>query len=187
LMIDDCIETHRSFGVVLIKRGLEALGPLPEPHLIGCTARITQVEQLDEGRMNIIAVGRKRFQVREFETDLPYLVGNVDNYPLDSRRPEEERHEARRLQGWIARYMDQLSEFEGLDLEPGQLPDDPRSLAYLGATLIQIPPEKKQAILATEQIVEMLESLRLLYRRELPLLRHMLETSVEDQGVFSLN
>ena len=62
-MIGECIDSGNPFGVVLIKRGQEANGPLAEPHEIGCTARIIEVEPLSEGRMNIVVLGQKRFRI----------------------------------------------------------------------------------------------------------------------------
>src|SRR5512147_2655499 len=64
LMIEQCIQIAQPFGVVLIREGVEALGPSAEPHQIGCSAQITQVERLEDGRMNIVAVGVERFQIR---------------------------------------------------------------------------------------------------------------------------
>jgi len=42
-MINLCLNEHRPFGVVLIRHGQEALGPLAEPYRIGCTADIIRV------------------------------------------------------------------------------------------------------------------------------------------------
>lgn len=56
-MINRCIEEHKPFGVVLIEEGSEAFGPLAKPYRIGCTALIAKVEKLEDGRINITAVG----------------------------------------------------------------------------------------------------------------------------------
>ena len=56
-MIAKCLAGDRTFGVVLIKHGSEALGPLAEPYSIGCTARIIESQSLGEGRMEITTVG----------------------------------------------------------------------------------------------------------------------------------
>ena len=41
LLIGKCLQERQPFGVVLIKKGIEALGPLAEPHHIGCTAFVS--------------------------------------------------------------------------------------------------------------------------------------------------
>jgi len=48
-MINLCLLEKRPFGVVLIRNGMEALGPLAEPFHIGCTAEIAHVQHLDDG------------------------------------------------------------------------------------------------------------------------------------------
>ena len=64
LMVGRCIERGEPFGVVLIRSGLEVGGPA-QPHEVGTTVRITRVERLDDGRMNLITLGVQRFRVRE--------------------------------------------------------------------------------------------------------------------------
>jgi len=189
LMIDKCIQERRPFGVVLIKSGTEALGPVAEPHPVGCIAYVTQVQRLEQGRLNIGAMGHERFQILELDDSLPYLVGQVEKYPLDEGEPEAINRAARRLRPWVIRYLEAIpqggDEEEELDLE--QVSDEPIPLAYLAATLLQIPPDEKQPLLATKDASTLLGELRALYRREVALVKSMLEQAVEDQGSFSLN
>jgi Lon protease-like protein len=187
LMIGRCIEEEEPFGVVLIQKGLEALGPVAMPHAIGCTARIVQVEKLAGGRMNIAAVGQDRFQTVSLDRRQPYLQAQVEPFPLLEPAAEAAAESARRLQPWVVRYMEVLSEVDGVDLDSAELPDDPASFAYLAATLLQVPVGQKQGLLAMAGLGDMLEVLRGLYRREMPVIRAMLAKQVVDQGVFSLN
>lgn len=187
LMIGKCIQERQPFGVVLIRLGTEALGPVAEPHAVGCTAVIRQVQRLEQGRMNISAVGRSRFRVVSLEHDLPYLVGNVETYPLGSEESEEQAAAAMRLRPWVARYMDTLSQVEGVDLDPKDLPEEPVDLAYLAATVLQVPAGMKQSLLATEQATALLNEIRGLYRQEVAFLKDMLARDVEDPNPFSLN
>ena len=76
-MIDYCLKENSTFGVSLIHRGSEAFGPLAEPHKIGCTARIIEVQPLDDGRLNIVTVGERRFRIHSLNFDMPYLLGKV--------------------------------------------------------------------------------------------------------------
>jgi len=73
-MIGECLEGDRLFGVVLIRNGSEALGPLAEPHTVGCTARIMEAQPLEEGRMQITTIGERRFRIHSLNYNLPYLV-----------------------------------------------------------------------------------------------------------------
>src|SRR6185503_19425073 len=74
LMIRECIEQDAPFGVLLIREG-EETGGSAVPHGVGTTARITQVEYLDDGRMNIFTIGQERFRLSELSTDREYLTG----------------------------------------------------------------------------------------------------------------
>jgi Lon protease-like protein len=85
-MINRCIQQGQPFGVVLIRKGVEAHGPLAEPYAIGTMARISQVQKLSQGRMNILSVGAERFRVVEFDyASRPYLVGSVELFPLQDQ------------------------------------------------------------------------------------------------------
>lgn len=187
LMIGKCIEEERPFGVVLIKKGAEALGPLAETHLVGCTAEIIEVEELSQGRMNIGAIGRERFQILSYNQGYSYLVGQVERFPLAGDASEIMDTAARRLRPWVINYMDELSRIEGLELNSLEVPEEPKPMAYLAATLLQIPPGQKQKLLATEQATKMLVDMRAIYRREVAFLKVMIEHDEADQGSFSLN
>jgi uncharacterized protein len=187
-MIGQCIQERRPFGVVLIRQGTEALGPPAEPHGIGCSAQITQVQRLEQGRMNIAAVGRERFRIVRLNHDLPYLKGQVESFPLINEAGETALAEAAgRLQPWLRRYMTELSQVEGMAMEPEKVPDDPVQMAYLAASLLQITAQEKQRLLATEQAVSLLTEMRALYRREVAMVRALLDEPAEDQGIFSMN
>jgi Lon protease-like protein len=76
-MIRECIEEDAAFGVLLIREGAE-VGAGAVPHNVGTTARITQVEYLEDGRMNILTMGHERFRVSKLMTDREYLSGEVE-------------------------------------------------------------------------------------------------------------
>ncbi len=194
IMVEECLSTGQPFGVVLIRKGKEALGPLPEPHNIGCTAQITKVDRLEDGRLNILAIGIERFQIHALQRDKPYLVGTVEPYPLDTGA--DSQHLARAsdsLRPWVERYLSVLSQAsEDADFDASRLPDDPLALAYLAAALVQIPLEQKQPILAESQASTMLADIQTIYRREVALLSAILERDIahrhdDDRRLFSAN
>jgi len=53
VMVAECIENGSPFGIVLIKKGLEAFDLQVEPFHIGCTAAIRKVEKLQDGKKNV--------------------------------------------------------------------------------------------------------------------------------------
>ncbi|HET6614603.1 MAG TPA: LON peptidase substrate-binding domain-containing protein [Dehalococcoidia bacterium] len=82
-MIRECIEEDAPFGVLLIRVGAE-VGGAAVPYGIGTTARINQVEYLDDGRMNIFAIGERRFRVVTLDTSHDYLAGEIEYVESES-------------------------------------------------------------------------------------------------------
>ncbi|MBI4631158.1 MAG: LON peptidase substrate-binding domain-containing protein [Chloroflexi bacterium] len=71
-MINECAREQKPFGVALIRSGAE-VGAAAEPHDIGTTARITSVQRITEGRLNVESIGQDRFRIIELIHDKPYL------------------------------------------------------------------------------------------------------------------
>lgn len=189
-MIETCEAAQQPFGVVLIQDGQEAMGPLATPYPVGCTAQITQVERLEDGRMNIVAVGLERFRIHSLSFDQPYLVGIVELIPLDEDSHLEQAGD--RLRPWVERYLSVLSKAaEGIKISIEHLPQDPLALGYLAAALVQIPTEQKQELLTADQAAVFLTDVRTIYRREVALLKAMMAHHTHHQddesGLFSRN
>jgi len=192
-MIGLCIETQQPFGVVLLESGQAEMNPFrPEPvkpHMIGCTAQITQVQHLFAGRMNITAVGHERFVIRGFKHDRAYLVGEVESYPMESGDTTVLAGQRAALSYWIERYLKALE--KAGQIQPGQraLPTQPDTLAYLAAVLLQgATMEQKQELLSAPSLLDMTDKLRTAYRREVMLLEMLLEPPAQElPGPFSLN
>lgn len=175
-MVGLCLERGVPFGVALIKQGVEALGPPAEPHAVGCTARILEVEPLAEGRMNLMAVGQERF--RTLLTDrvrAPYLTGIVEALPLvDGDKAVLERA-GLKLNPWVKRYLEMLATSGGMEMQVPDMPDEPHTLAYLAAISLQVPNAEKQDFLAIEQTAELLRRLVKTYQREVALLQALMK------------
>ncbi|MBN2551012.1 MAG: LON peptidase substrate-binding domain-containing protein [Anaerolineales bacterium] len=188
-MIGLCIQNHQPFGVLLIRAGVEAQGPLAEPVQVGCSARIVHVQRLEEGRMNIIAVGVERFRVLSLDKSAhSYLTGQVEEYPLPDPYPEVSAEQAGRLRPKVERLLRILVEMGGGEFDLQPLPGDPVTLAYMGAALLQISPVYKQALLTSGRADEMLTALLDLYRREMTLLEATRSIGDEGRiGAFSRN
>ncbi len=170
-MIALCIEKNQPFGVVLIHEGVEAQGPLAKPHPIGCSAHITQVEELPAGHLNIIVVGKERFRILSTdEASQPYLMGNVEPYPLQLGDKMSMSAVGDRLHVWLNCYLEAFNWATSVKLDISQLPQDPLSFAFMAATLLQIPLDQKQKLLACESADDFLKAVETTFRRELALL-----------------
>ena len=76
-MVRDCLDNKTEFGMLLaLENGIAGTG---------CTAEILEVaKKYNDGRMDILTVGRAPFRVVELFTDNPLLEGTVDY--LDDRQ-----------------------------------------------------------------------------------------------------
>ncbi len=171
-MINLCVERGQPFGVALIRSGVEVGGPA-EPHSIGTLARITRVERLPDGRMNIETIGQERFRILALHDDESYLTGTVESYPLAGGETPQARQAARALLPWMERYLGLIGEVTNEPFDLTQVPHHPVTIAYLAAIVLQIPPEEKQDLLAIAAADDLLERERALYRREVSLMRVM--------------
>ncbi len=70
-MVNDCLEEKSEFGMLLsLPNGVAR---------VGCTAEILQVaKRYEDGRMEILTVGRVPFRVVELLTENPLMEGQVD-------------------------------------------------------------------------------------------------------------
>ncbi|MCC6147238.1 MAG: LON peptidase substrate-binding domain-containing protein [Anaerolineaceae bacterium] len=168
MMIKHCLETGAPFGVILIRRGVESLGPLAEPYSIGCTARLVTVEKLEEGRMNLVAMGDERFQILKLDRSKSYLIGKVETIPLEKSAPLKITRLLKPLDTLVHRYTSLLKEMGGSEYELGelQLPNDYLAMLYIAAALLQIPAFEKQPLLSAPTVQDLVSRVFRLYRRE---------------------
>lgn len=187
LMIQRCLKEDRPFGVVLIRQGMEALGPLVRTHAIGTTARIDQIEKQLDGQMNLIAVGKERFRIRALRHDKPYLTAAVEMLPIHRPHTLNVVRGARELKPWISAYLRLLRSLADeellFELDLLEMPDDPLSLLYAAAWLLQVPLAEKQPLLEAQTSAHLLHQLRRLYRRELAVTEHLREISAESANM----
>lgn len=208
LMINQCLDEHKPFGVVLIRRGRAEHGPLAESYTIGCTAHITQMQPLDKGRMNIVAIGHERFRVLSVNRDQPYLVGTVENYPLSEENAPEIIPLSQQLRPLLRRFLRIMDQVGQVQFRSQRLPQNPIALAYLAAVLLQIPNvqqrvllnalisserdiddrpgqwrtfiAQQQLLLETDQAAAFMQDLCTIYSREVALLNLMIQQQNND-------
>lgn len=196
VMLQHVLKTNYTFGVNLIKSGMEALGPLPEPHMVGCTARVIGVEPQKDGTLNVSAVGDERFRILRLGSSQPYLTAFVESIPLKAHHTMDVVRGTHVLRRQLKRYLTLLTHHAqsgdgeestdgkltlGLNLSEVQMPEDPMMLIYLSAALLQVPGVEKQPLLEADTAALLLEAVLRMFRRELCVLPHVLDTD-EDQA-----
>ena len=182
-MIGDCIDREAPFGVVLIKDGPEVGGPA-EPFRVGTTARITQVQRLEEGRLNLLAQGERRFELVEVTQEIPHLVGLV------SFMREEAGETPPSLVGPVGEeygfFLRHLSTLAGGWNTPVQVPENPLTLSFeAAATLtgsIELPQSMRQELLEAATAGERLEKLLPLLKRSNELIQEQVEKNNPYRG-----
>jgi len=189
LMINSCIDANQPFGVVLIKRGREALGPMATPHAVGCQAAIQEVERLPLGRMNITAIGLKPFRILRIEDSQPYLLADVETFLPAGDKPDLIRRCSGMLRPLIMRYLEVLSSSNVASPALRQIPHQPRAIALIASILLQADNERKQELLEMQSLSLLLQSLVDIYRLETRFLQIRLSPPADDFdiGPFSSN
>jgi Lon protease-like protein len=187
-MVAYCRVENRPFGVVLIKHGLEAHGPLAETHSVGCSANIAQLLPLSDGRYNLLAAGQERFRIHSLDYSKPYLVGMVENIPIESEDEFACLRADNKLRPWFEKYIRLIAPPDETLKFLNHLPDDPARFGYLAANLLQIPPVQKQAFLEINTCPDLFEQLIDAYRREIALVNHLQQFPAREQPRgFSIN
>jgi len=171
LMIKECLESDRPFGVVLIRNGDEANGPLAETYSVGTTARIVEVNPLPDGRMNITAMGDERFIIAHQDDHLPYRTAGVESIPLEISRSLALQKPRRQFTHLLETYLSLIARTGGMgmDLQKMELPEEPLLLVYLATALLQIPPAEKQPLLEAMTSRQLVFGALRLLRREVAL------------------
>jgi Lon protease-like protein len=94
-MIGDCLENDRVFGVVAYS-GVEI-------KTAGCTARIADVlKRYEDGRLDIMTLGQRRFRIEEQDQSKAYLQGRVRFFDDEEQQLEDSDREMA-LRGLILR------------------------------------------------------------------------------------
>ena len=191
-MIGQCIEKSWPFGVTLIQEGEEVGGPA-KPFEVGTTARVTQVERLDDGRLNIISVGEMRFRIASLDQVKDgYLRAGVTLWPWSPSDENASQTLALNVRDRLRRYVEMISQASGTELETNDLPDAPTELACLTAAALQVEQIEKQELLISPSIAALLAKEVGLLRRELRTLQIILAspgrpTNDESSVIFSAN
>lgn len=151
LMIQRCIDNNQPFGVVLTEDSTDG-----QPHPIGTAARITQVERLPDGRMNIMTVGVERIALQNiYAGEDDYLIGDAIAYPFQQEQPPSDALLSQ-VKSRLKRYLALLAQLSGVKLQFEQYPTEPTAVAVFTAIAMQIPLEDKQFLLATEAVTDIL-------------------------------
>jgi len=189
IMVRECIAQDKPFGVLLIKAGREALGALAHPFEVGTLAHIIEVEHLDNGRMNITAVGGERFRVRSLDDKQLYLQGDVEMLPFTDNTATIIDKGTAVLKQLTKLYIGILQQSQNVEVEVTQIPDELSTLIYVGAALLQMDEPQKQDLLEMKSMRLLVGKLIEVFQREIAIMTVLLSPPYEGSGdsPFSVN
>jgi len=175
LMVNECYDQGRPFGIVLARPESEPL--FEEPYLVGTMAEIETMDRMEDGRMNLLARGGQRFRILHQHREKPYLSGVVEVYSDIAEAHstlEEVVQQAREL---FQTYLQTLLAVIGRTRFAFSLPEDSEAFSHFIAHLMDIPDEQKQHMLELTSTRQRLEEELVILRREVPFMREVLNMS----------
>jgi Lon protease-like protein len=173
-MVEDCMREDATFGVVGIQSGPE-VGGAALPHTIGTTARIVGIERESPELLYIVTVGQERFRIRELITGKPYLVGDVEPYPLRKLEAPELGAIVDAQMPLLSVYLELLSQASELEIALQQSPESAEAVAYFVAMVLQVPLSVKQRLLGIPDLPTLLQEEAALLRSDLAALTALLQ------------
>jgi Lon protease-like protein len=181
LMISECLERKRDFGVLLAgsdsaSRGMAAV------HTIGTSARITKVQRLADGRMDIVTTGLERFRVLRLVRTRPYIVARIESFPLEAMHSSRVAPLTQTAKLLLTQYLRLTGEVLGTLIQIERTPRDASSLAYLIAISVQVSLDEKQELLSKPTLPDLLSREVVILSRELELLRRLSQIQNSNVG-----
>jgi uncharacterized protein len=171
----------RQFGVVAIRRGRETgVDGVSALYETGCTAVLRQVERLDDGGFEVVAVGAQRFRLGKLADPSPYLSGVVELLPDEIGDSAEAALAARAVQQLFRTYLDLLAERGGVRVTVPDLPDEPVLLSHLVAAAVVVDLPDRQRLLEEPDAHRRLAAERTLLAREIRMTRSLTTTPAPD-------
>jgi uncharacterized protein len=171
-LLEEPLPADRLFGIVAIREGYEVGSHESRSmYRTGCVMQLTSVEEYDDGRLDIVAVGRHRLRVLATDTSEPFLRAEVEHLPLDGGDALDGAREAARTLAAFEEYRAVVSRLRGDDVMTGGLPRDPELLSYALAATCALTLRERRQLLEAATAADRLQLLRRLMRSEVRAIR----------------
>ena len=158
----------RVFVIVTIREGYEVGNhEARSMYRTGCLMQLTEAEPYDDGRFDVVAVGRSRVRVVATDTNQPFLRAEVEQQGSAEEPSPDSAREAARTLAVFGDYRAAVSRLRGDDVMSGSLPRDPEMLSFVLAATCSLTLPERQQLLESPSAQERLGLLRRLMRREL--------------------
>jgi Lon protease-like protein len=189
-MMRECRRAGTTFGVVAIREGVE-VGGSAVPYGVGTLAVQREVEELPDGRFNLLVVGASRFRIDSLSRQRPYIVATIRYLEDAPGAPDDTARLAEQVRAAFAVYARALRGEGDAEADGGaaeaELPDEPELLSYLVAASLHVEVARRQALLEMDGTTARLSGCLEILRREAVLLERMLARARPPAALASLN
>ena len=155
-MVNGCIDRDEAFGLVLLRSGAEDESD-ETIHRVGVSARIVDVERLDEGRLNILCEGQSRFRILRLTQQTPFWKGTIDFFEDSVHHSTESLYE--QVSELYRRVADLSVKLSGSEQTEVVLPESAIDLSFMVSYILDIDSEEKQKLLEIDSTAERLRML----------------------------
>ena len=176
-MVGDCMRYNTPFGVSLIRSGQE-VGEAADPHPIGTTTRVLRSQVLEQGRLNIMTKGERRFEIIEITQQEPHVAALVKL--LEDPVGEGFSGVSSELTEEFTKLMQGLISLSGGYSAQVDVPEDPVELSYMIAANLDAPIPVRQELLEVPTAADRLNRLVPLLKRR----NHALQEELARQNPF---
>ncbi|HET8913889.1 MAG TPA: LON peptidase substrate-binding domain-containing protein [Ktedonobacteraceae bacterium] len=178
-MIQECQEEKKPFGVVLAQPNSTHLDEKPYP--VGTVAEIYELDQLEDGHYNLIAIGGERFRILDQHNEKPYLSGIVETFEDEPEVNADVLPFAKEAYDLFSAYLEMLLEVSHKKDVKANLPTKAEEISHFIAYLLDTNDELKQHFLELRSTKQRLQEELVILRKEVPFLRQILSHSQEIQ------
>ncbi len=167
-MLADAPDDERGFGIVAMRPGCSEADGRSGIYEMGTMARITKVDELPDGRYDIVTVGARRFSIESLDDGLPYTRAQVRLHDEPIGEPDRTQRLAADAVRLLEVYREVIGGWGVIRMAHiGNLPDDPVVLSYLVASAIVTDLPERQSLLGIESAERRLETVCAVLRREI--------------------
>jgi Lon protease-like protein len=154
-MLKDVMSADKTFGIVFQEDGETGRAPLGS---VGCSVEVAVLQELEDGRSNLLCVGVSRFRLLRYEEGEPYYQGEVEFFEDEPTFDDlsEESARARRLFLRLLQISRRLKGGGDQEETNPDLPDEPQAVSYIVSAYLDIENSEKQTLLELTDTAERL-------------------------------
>jgi ATP-dependent Lon protease len=170
-LVNDVLGGNRML-VMVASRDAELERPGPDDLFdVGVAGFVARMIKIPDGSLRVLVQGMQRVKLRDYITEKPYLVAQVEPLPDVVNEGPELEALARNVQRTFSEIVEQIPYLpEELQLAVTNI-EDPSALAHLIAGSLRIPIEEKQELLEEVDVGARLRHLSQILARELEVVR----------------